>query len=96
MKIRVKGYLTLKKLMGDKAEISLEIENTTIKGVLELLSQRFGQDFKNSIFNPKTKEVHSHIKVLVNGRHYHNLPARLDTRLKEGDEVALFPPVAGG
>jgi molybdopterin converting factor small subunit len=35
------------------------------------------------------------MKLLVNGRDIDFLN-RLETKLKEGDEVALFPPVGGG
>ncbi|MBL7205255.1 MAG: MoaD/ThiS family protein [Desulfobacteraceae bacterium] len=34
--------------------------------------------------------------ILVNGCNWRNLPERLDTELKDGDEVCLFPPVIGG
>ncbi|MEE8480724.1 MAG: MoaD/ThiS family protein [Desulfobacterales bacterium] len=96
MKIKVKGYFTLKKVMGGKSVLEMEIEKATIKDLLKDLTEIFGQDFMDAIFDPKTQEVSSHILILVNGRHYHFLPNRLDTELKEGDEVALFPPIAGG
>ncbi|MGB3399800.1 MAG: MoaD family protein [Candidatus Deferrimicrobiaceae bacterium] len=96
MKIKVKGYLTLKKAMGDNAAFEMEIENATIKDVLRDLAGIFGPDFKDAIFDSKTNTLHRHVRVLVNGRHYIYLPNRLDTRLKAEDEVALFPVVAGG
>ena len=34
-------------------------------------------------------------KVFVNGRDIHHL-RNLETELKDGDIVAVFPPVAGG
>jgi molybdopterin synthase sulfur carrier subunit len=96
MNIRVKGYFTFKKIIGGKAVLKIDIEKATIKDVLKDLSKKFGQDFKEVIFDPKTQEISSHIRILVNGRHYQYLPDRLNTELKEGDEVALFPPIAGG
>ena len=96
MKIKVKGYLTLKKAMGDKGVLEIEMENATIRGVLSNLSKRFGREFSDLTFETKTKGLSDHISVLVNGRHYKYLPNRLDTELEEGDEVALFPPLAGG
>jgi len=96
MKIKVKGYLTLKKAMGDKAAFEMDIDNATIKDVLKELAETFGPDFKHAIFDSKTDTLHRHVRVLVNGRHYVYLPNRLDTPLKAEDEVALFPPIAGG
>ena len=96
MKIKVKGYLTLKKAMGGNAALEMEIENATLKGVLKDLSEIFGQDFKDAIFDSETDMIRRHVRVLVNGRHYIHLPNRLDTQLKAEDEVALFPAIAGG
>ena len=96
MLIKVTGYLTLKKAMGDKSVLEIEMKNATIRVVLSNLCKRFGQGFSELIFDPKTKDLSDHIRVLVNGRHYKYLPNRLDTELEEGDEVALFPPLAGG
>jgi len=96
MKIKVKGYLTLKKTMGDKAAFEMEIDKATLRDVLKELAETFGPDFKDAIFDSKTDTLHHHIRVLLNGRHYIYLPNRLDTPLKAEDEVALFPPIAGG
>jgi MoaD family protein len=96
MKIKVKGYLTLKKAMGGKGTFEMEIENATLKDLLKYLSEMFGQDFKDAIFDSKTDTIHRHVRVLVNGRHFIHLPKRLDTPLNAQDEVALFPPIAGG
>jgi len=96
MKITVKGYFTLRKAMDNKAVLEIEIKNASLGDMLKNLSNRFGEGFSDLIFDPKTKEVKNHISILVNGRHYIFLPKRLATELKEGDEVALFPQIAGG
>lgn len=96
MKFKVKGYVTLRKAMDNKAVLEIEMANATISDLLRHLSNRFGKDFNDLMFDPGTGEISRHIRVLVNGRHYSHLPNLLDTKLKEGDEVALFPPVAGG
>jgi MoaD family protein len=96
MKIKVKGYFTLRKAMDNKAVLEIEMKNASLGDVLKDLSNRFGEGFSDLIFDPKTKEVKNHILILVNGRHYIFLPKRLATELKEGDEVALFPQIVGG
>ena len=96
MEIRVKGFLTLRKAMGDQSTLVMDLEKPTIRGLLQELSDIFGEDFQNLMFDPDTREVRDHNLVLVNGRHCRNLPGGLDRKLNEGDEVALFPPVAGG
>jgi molybdopterin converting factor small subunit len=37
-----------------------------------------------------------HLVILLNGMHYKHLPDGLNTILKDGDTLAIFPPVAGG
>ena len=96
MEIRVKGFLTLRKAMGDQSTLVMDLEKPTIRGLLQELSDIFGEDFQNLMFDPDTREVRDHNLVLVNGRHCRNLPGGLNSKLNEGDEVGLFPPVAGG
>ena len=76
--------------------IEIGMKNASLGDVLENLSNRFGEGFSDLIFDPKTNKVKNHISILVNGRHYIFLPKQLATELKEGDEVALFPQIAGG
>jgi molybdopterin synthase sulfur carrier subunit len=96
MKIKVKGFLTLRKAMDDRPCLVVNIAEPTIRGVLHELSNRFGERFRDLVFDPHTGEMRDHIVILVNGRHYRNLTGGLDTDLRQGDEVAIFPPVAGG
>ena len=96
MKIRVKAFLTLRKVMGDQASLEIEAGKLTISDLLEELTMRFGDEFKKMILETESQSGSRYIQILVNGRHYRHLPNGLDAELKEGDEVSLFPPVAGG
>jgi len=96
MKILVKGHFNLKKAMGDKTAIEVEKESASIKDILDYLSDRFGKDLTELIFDPDTEEFAGHIILLVNGLNYLSMPNLLDTKLNDGDEIALFPPIAGG
>ena len=96
MKIIVKGYFNLQEAMDCKSVLEVEKETATIRDLLDDLSERFGKDLTDLIFDPGTGGLVSHVMLLVNGRNYLFMPGRLDTPLKDGDEVALFPPIAGG
>ena len=96
MKISVKGYFNLQKAMDGKSQIEVEKATATIRELLDDLSDRFGKDLTELIYDSGTEEPASHIILLVNGRNYLSMPHRLDTKLKDGDEIALFPPLAGG
>jgi MoaD family protein len=96
MKISIRGFLTLKKVMDAQTIFDFEGDILTVEGLIKELSARYGDAFKKMILGPKTKVLSPHIRILVNGRHYSHLPGKLKTRLNEGDEVSLFPPIAGG
>ena len=80
--------------MGDQTE--LEIDQMTIAQLLRSISNSYGKVFDEIVFDQKELPISLKILVLVNGRNYRNLPNRLDTDLKDGDEVHFFPPAAGG
>jgi molybdopterin converting factor small subunit len=48
------------------------------------------------VFDKAGKGLNPHIRILINGRHYSHIPQKLNTPLQEGDDVSLFPPIAGG
>jgi MoaD family protein len=92
MRIRVKGYLTYSRLVGLR---QLEVgKSTTVRSLLEELKNELGTGFVWSYVDGQGKK--RHVSVLINGRHCSHLPAGLDTILADGDQVYIFPPVAGG
>ncbi len=96
MKIRVKGYFNFKKVIHNLGISEIEMAGGTLIGLFDVLSNRFEKEFTDLIYDSRTKRVRGDIRILLNGRHIVHLPKGLDTELKEGDDVALFPPVAGG
>ena len=96
MSIRVKGYLTFRDVIGEQSFSLAEDHARTLNQLLDWLSTELGQDFTDLVFDPQTNQLSQHVSVLVNGRHYSHLPDKLDTQLQEGDEVSIFPPLAGG
>ena len=96
MKITIRGFLTLREVMGDQSVLELEIGNITLMELLYELSNRFGDQFSQMVFDESGRELNPHIRILINGRHYSHIPQKLNTPLQQGDDVALFPPVMGG
>ena len=82
--------------MRNRAKFEMDVGDITLRELLDMLCKEFGNDLKSQVFDPKTNTVSNMLRVLVNGRHYTTLPGRLETYLQDGDEIALFPPVAGG
>lgn len=97
MRIKVTGYLTLRGTIGNRTAIDLETEQTTLKDLLQKLSLEFGEDVVPPVSDPDAfRGPNRRAVILLNGRHSSHLSDGLDTQLEDGDEVAIFPPVAGG
>jgi molybdopterin converting factor small subunit len=59
------------------------------------MSKEYGDDFKRTLIHSPTGKVSSSVVIALNGVDIEALKG-MKTNLKEGDIVALFPPVAGG
>jgi MoaD family protein len=96
MKITVKAYFSLLKAVGGESPLEVEKPAATLRELLHDLSMRFGREFAESVYDSEKGEAAGHVLLMVNGRNYLSIPERLEAPLKDGDEVALFPPLAGG
>lgn len=94
MKIHLRGYLTIKDLIGDRP-VELP-DGYSVRSLLVLLSEQFGDGIESLIQFDLDGNLAQTMVVLVNGRSANYLPDGLDTSLDDGDEVAMFPPIAGG
>ena len=94
MKIGVKFFTTLREITGKKEE-DVESSNTiTVTELLTQLSKKYGIEFTDYIYDEKG-DVRTHIQILINGRSI-DVFQGFETKLKEGDVIAIFPPVGGG
>jgi len=82
--IHVRVYAMLIDIVGSR---SLEVEGAkTVGELIDLLDSRY-PGFK--------KELEKGFLILVNGVNVLHLKG-LDTEIKDGDTVVIFPPVGGG
>jgi len=95
VKVTVKAFATIREAIGEFGKISLEFpEQVTVKNLIEVLSKNFGEKFNSEVLDDNGLPKKT-IKIFVNGRDIEFLDG-LSTNLKDGDEVSLIPPIAGG
>lgn len=97
MKISVRFFTTLREITN-KREETLQFpndKNITIDAVLQILSNQYGKDFVDYVYDPDTSKVKGFLQFLVNGKSA-STQNGLQTELKDGDVLAILPPVGGG
>jgi len=94
VKVTIRLFTSLRELAGKRREtLQFNSGDITVRHVLEKLAQKNGREFQDYLFKEKT--VRGHLQVLLNGRNV-SLMEHLKTCVKDGDEIAIIPPVGGG
>jgi len=93
-KVTVRFFTTLREITGKKEEQIEFARAATVESLLKQLSKKYGKDFNDYVYD-EIESVRGHLHLLVNGQSVTALRG-LRTQLKEGDQVAILPPVGGG
>lgn len=94
MKIKAKFFTSLREITGKKVE-EIQLQRViTVEELLILLSEKYGKEFREYIYN-KNGKVQSFLSFILNGKNI-NVLQSFSTKLKEGDIIAIIPPVGGG
>jgi len=94
-KVTVKYFASLREIAG-KREEQLEVEDeTTIESLLQRLSRMYGSKFVDYVFDEKTGVPRDHLQFLIDGKSATSLEG-LKTRITDGCQFAIIPPVGGG
>lgn len=92
--LKVNFLSLLEDLIGfDSVNIILD-ENSTVKDMLEKLTQKFGMKFQKNILN-STNELNKYIILGINGKDIRSLD-NLNTIIGENDDISFLPAIAGG
>ncbi len=91
MSVLVRIPTPLQKLAGDKAELS--VDAASLREVVEQLSAQ-NEEFKTRLLDD-SGNLRRFVNVYVNEEDVRFLQ-KLDTPLKDGDEVSIVPAIAGG
>ena len=95
MQIQVKGYLTYRELVGTR-QVEISAQQATLRDCLQVLEDEIGEGFSTEVLDMQSGGLQPHIALLLNGQHYRHLKEGLDTQVQDGDQLAIFPPIAGG
>ncbi len=76
-------------------EIVLSAEDgATVEEILKEFAEKYG--VSSAVFDTVTGRIHRHILVALNGNAISQLPDGLNAKIRDGDAIALLPPVGGG
>jgi len=95
MRIKIQ-YLGLVKTYTNRMQDETVLEEgAQLSALLDKLAATFGKPFNPEVYDPAKKEVKPTFMILLNGIVIGQLDG-VNTRLKDGDAVALMPLVTGG
>jgi sulfur-carrier protein len=97
MQVKVRFFTSLREIVGTK-EIALsypEGEKVIVVAVLETLKEKYGKPFQDYVYNSVTAEPKGFLQFLVNGNSISTLSG-MQTEIRDGDVLAILPPVGGG
>jgi molybdopterin converting factor small subunit len=95
MKVKVRSIGLIRQVLGSP-EIEVEVpEGITIPGLLDQLAQEKGEKFAPFAVQPDVPTSYAPVRIVLNGRDV-GPTGREEVVLKEGDDVLMFLPIAGG
>lgn len=91
--IKIKFY-SLIRIFLNISEVQVEVSDIPILNLLEQTEEQIGRQFLFKLIDNE-QELNQGAIILINGRNIFHLD-KLDSIVKDGDEVSIFPPGGGG
>jgi MoaD family protein len=96
LKVKVEYIGHIREIIRSGREEELEVaDGASLSDLLSMLSEKYGEAFKKAVYDPGGSDVKSGYIITVNGYLLNQLGG-IDTRLKNGDHIALMSIVSGG
>jgi molybdopterin synthase sulfur carrier subunit len=97
VEVKVRFFTNLREIVNKREQTLTftEGEKVTVDLILKTLSQKYGKPFTEYVYNGKTGQPKNFLQFLINGTST-STQNGLETELKDGDVLAILPPVGGG
>jgi molybdopterin synthase sulfur carrier subunit len=97
VQIKIRFFTSLREIIGKREEtLTFQAdEKTTVDLVLKDLAKKYGDSFTKYVYVDETGQPKGFLQFLINGTSTSTLKG-LQTELKDGDVLAILPPVGGG
>ncbi|VVB71769.1 Small archaeal modifier protein 3 [uncultured archaeon] len=92
MKIKVRAFASFREILGKELDLESRDDTTAADLLAELASRN--KRFKEAAFE-ESGQLRDYVLLMINRKRI-DPQKDLLTRLHDGDELAVFPPVAGG
>ncbi|TXT54827.1 MAG: hypothetical protein BAJATHORv1_50078 [Candidatus Thorarchaeota archaeon] len=91
-KVTVKFFATVRSVAGTG---KVDMEADTVGELLIKLKKQYDKEFQETVFQEGTTRLKRFFSCMINGKRIETLDG-YDTKLSDGDAVAIFPPIGGG
>jgi len=95
--VKVRFFTSLREILNKREETLTLPDNKliTFNVVLKNLSEKYGDLFVEYVYKNNSEKPKNFLQFLVNGTSTSTLNG-LETEIKNGDVLAILPPVGGG
>lgn len=94
MEIEVRFYAQLRRLAGSRSKTLMMKPGSRVRDLFEKLLAE-APTLRPELVD-ETGQLYKYVRILVNGVDLMHLPQGWETPLAAGDQVSLFPAIAGG